>query len=165
MQDAPRQMTSAQQKRSVVPLVEGTHDDLKVVRLDGDQFILTAQQAINACSLATDAARFHTQFQELLEMLYGWVEERKARITSAYISIGQDGINLLIVQKELKADFDLENELVDLDLVVANSDAFDLVPFNTLLVPKVNTEVLQSFFSSTGKVIGHQVNARQGQPS
>jgi hypothetical protein len=156
-------MTQTQkQKRSVVPLVEGTHDNLKVVRLDGDQFIVTAQQAIDACSLASDAVRFQTQFQDLLDLLYEWVGQRKSRVSSVYISIGQDGIKLLVVQKDTPADFDLEDELVELDLKVANEEAFDLIPFNTLLVPKVGTKVLQSFLSSSGKVMSHKLNAEQG---
>lgn len=167
MQDArPDDMNSAQQqKRSVVPLVEGRHDDLKVVRLDGDQFVVTAQQAIDACRLAADAMRFRTQFQDLLEVLYSWVEERKKRVSSAYIVASDDGITLLIVQKDVPADFELEDSMVDLDLEVANTSMFDLIPFNTLLVPKVSNEVLQSFLSSSGNIVGHQVNAEQRQSS
>ena len=166
MHDAtPGKMNSTQQKRSVVALVEGSHNDLKVVRLDGDQFVVTAQQAIDACSLAADAVRFQVQFKDLLETVYSWVEERKNKISSAFISVGQDGITLLVVQVGLPADFELENQLVELDLLIADNQQMNLVPFNTLLVPKVGDEVLQSFLSSSGSVIGHQVNAEQGQSS
>lgn len=157
-------MASTQQKRSIVPLVEGTHDDLQVVKLDGDQFILTAQQAIDVCSLASDAVRFQVQFEELLDRLYPWVEQRKARISAAYISVSNEGILFLIVQREIKADFTMEDELVNLDLRIANDGIFDLVPFNTLLVPHVSDEVLQSFLSS-GTIVSHPVNAEQEQPS
>ena len=156
-------MTSIQQKRSVVALVEGTNDDLKVVRLDGDRFIITAQQAIDACSLASSAARFQPQFHDLMDTLYSWIERRKAKISSAFVSIGKEGILFLVVQRKIKADFDLEDELVELDLKIATDNKLDLIPFNTLLVPQVSEEVLQSFLSS-GTIVS-QVNAEQRQPS
>lgn len=150
--------------RSIVPLIEGTHDDLQVVRLGGDQFLLTAQQAIDACSLAANAVRFQAQFSDLLDVLYDWVEQRKDRVSAAYISVSHQGLLLLIVQREIKANFDLENELVELDLEIANNDAFDLVAFNTLLVPRVGNDVLKSFLS-TGQIVGHGVNAKSAKSS
>ncbi len=151
--------TTQENKRSVVPLIEGAHDDVQVVRLGGDRFQVTVQQAIDFLSHASNAVIFQTQFTDLMEMLYGWVDARKQKIASAYVSIGREGLMLLIVQKEVKADDDLEDEMVALDLDVANAEQFDLVPFNTLLVPNVSDEVLQSFLSS-GQVIKHQVNAQ-----
>ena len=98
--DKPMTLT---EKRSLVALVEGKHDNLKVVKLDGDQFILTAQQAVNACSAASDAVLFQAQFRDLLDKLYDWVEARKEKISSAFISTSQEGILLLIVQRGIKA--------------------------------------------------------------
>ena len=95
-----------------------------------------------------------------MEKLYGWIESRKEIVSSAFISIGQEGILFLVVQKCIKADFALEDQLVELDLEVANDGSFDLIPFNTLLVPLVSDEVLQSFLSS-GTIVGHTVNAEQ----
>jgi len=146
--------------RSVVPLVEGECDDVQVVRLEGDRFIVTAQQAIDCLSLASNAARFQSQFNELLQKLYRWVEERRLRISAAFISISREGITLLIVQRDVAADFVLEEQLVDLDIEVANEGDFDIVPFNTLLVPRVGSDVLKSFLSS-GQIISHQVHAEQ----
>lgn len=151
---------SNKSERSVIPLIEGEHDGVQVVRLEGDRFILTAQQAINALSLASQAARFQSQFTELLERLYVWVDSRRTKISAAYISISRDGITLLIVQRGVAADFELEDELVDLDISIANEGEFDLVPFNTLLVPRVGTDVLKTFLSS-GTIISHQVNAER----
>ena len=161
MHDAyPRHMSTTEKKRSIVPLVEGKHDDLQVVRLDGDQFILTAQEAIDACSLASNSARFQVQFEELLDHLYPWVEFRKGLISAAFISVSHEGILFLVVQRDVKSDFQMEDELVELDLEIANSECFDLVPFNTLLVPHVGDEVLQSFLSS-GTTVSHSVNAQR----
>lgn len=150
--------------RSVVSLVEGMNDDVQVVRLEGDRFLLTAQQAIDMLSLASQGVRFQSQFTELLQKLYAWVEQRRARISAAYISVASDGITLLIVQRELKADFELESELVDLDIEVVNQEEFDLIPFNTLLVPRVGNDVLKSFLSS-GQIMSHQFSAKPSQSS
>ena len=147
-------------ERSVVSLVEGINDDVQVVRLEGDRFMLTAQQAIDMLSLASQGVRFQSQFTELLQKLYVWVEERRSRISAAYISVANDGITLLIVQREIQADFDLESELVELDIAVVNGDVFDLIPFNTLLVPRVGDDVLKSFLSS-GKIMSHQFDAKR----
>ena len=120
-------MSSTQQTRSVVPLVEGKHDDLKVVKLDGDRFVVTAQQAIDACSLASNAALFQNQFRDLMDTLYSWVDDRKDKISSAFITVSREGILLLIVQKGVKADLLLEDELVQLDLDIANEEALSLL--------------------------------------
>jgi hypothetical protein len=147
-------------RRSVVPLIEGEHDDVQVIRLDGDRFVTTAQEAINFLSLAGRAVEFQRQLKELLDRLYDWVEERKERIGSAYIAFGRDGLTLVIVQRAVAFDFTFEDQLTDLDLEVANEQLFRLIPFSTLLVPKVGDAVLKSFLSS-GQIIQHRLNAEQ----
>lgn len=147
-------------RRSVVPLIEGEHDDVQVIRLDGDRFVTTAQEAINFLSLAGRAVEFQRQLKELLDRLYDWVEERKERIASAYIAFGRDGLTLVIVQRAVAFDFTFEDQLTDLDLEVANEQLFRLIPFSTLLVPKVGDAVLKSFLSS-GQIIQHRLNAEQ----
>lgn len=149
-------------RRSVVPLIEGEHDDVQVVRLDGDRFVTTAQQAINFLSLAGKAVEFQRQLKDLLERLYVWVEDRRGEISAAYIVLGGDGITLVVVQRVVEFSFVLEEQLTDLDIEVANDGAFELIPFNTLLVPKVGEAVLKSFLSS-GSVMQHCVNAEQKQ--
>ncbi len=147
-------------RRSVVPLIEGEHDDVQVIRLDGDRFVTTAQEAIDFLSLAGRAVEFQRQLKELLDRLYQWVDERKQRIGSAYIVFGGDGVTLVIVQRAVTFDFPFEEELTDLDIVVANEQLFRLIPFNTLLVPKVGEAVLKSFLSS-GQIMQHHLNAEQ----
>ncbi len=150
--------------RTIVSLIEGEHDNVRVERLEGDRFFLTTQQAIDALSMASKAVRFQTQFGDLLGLLYEWVDQRKERISAAYISISREGITLLIVQRDVEADFALGDEMVELDIEVVNRGEFELVPFNTLLVPKVGDDVLKSFLSS-GSIISHHVNAKQSEPS
>jgi|GEM_PF-1748797 len=155
-------MTTQQdpKRRSVVPLIEGEHDDVQVIRLDGDRFVTTAQQAINFLSLAGRAVAFQEQLKELLDRIYQWVEDRKHKIAAAYIVFGGDGITLVVVQRAVSFDFASEEELTNLDIEVANNEAFQLIPFSTLLVPKVGDTVLKSFLSS-GQIMQHRVNAEQ----
>jgi len=157
------QMTTKSSARAIVPLVEGECDEVHVVRIEGDRFFLTAQQAIDALSLASQAVQFQRQFSELLQRLYVWVNDRRQRLSAAYISISVEGLTLLVVQRNLVADFPLEDELVDLDIEVANDEEFNLVPFNTLLIPRVSNDVLKSFLS-TGRIWEHQVNAERAEP-
>jgi hypothetical protein len=147
-------------RRSVVPLIEGEHDDVQVIRLDGDRFVTTAQQAIDFLSLAGRAVAFQQQLKELLDRIYKWIDDRKQKIAAGYIVFGGDGITVVIVQRDVRFDFAFEDELTDLDLEVANSGSFPLIPFNTLLVPKVGDTALKSFLSS-GQIVRHKVNAEQ----
>lgn len=147
-------------RRSVVPLIEGEHDDVQVIRLDGDRFVTTAQEAINFLSLAGRAVAFQQQLKELLNRIYQWADDRKQKIAAAYIVFGGDGITVVVVQRGVRFDFAFEEELTDLDIEVANNEAFQLLPFSTLLVPKVSDTVLKSFLSS-GQIMQHRVNAEQ----
>lgn len=147
----------------VFPLVEGEHDDIQVVRLTGDRFVLTVETALEVLSLASDGVRFQAQFTELMNRMYSWVDSHRDSISAAYLSVSVEGLTLLVVQRDVPTDHELEEEMVELDIDVVNSGEFDLVPFNTLLVPRVDESVLQSFLSS-GQVMGHPVNAEQDQP-
>jgi len=144
----------------VVPLIEDEHDDVQVIRLGGDRFVTTAQQAINYLSLAGRAVAFQQQLKELLNRIYQWVDDRKQKIAAAYIVSGGDGITLVVVQRVVSFDFAFEEELTELDIEVANNEAFQLIPFNTLLIPNVGDTVLKSFLSS-GQIVQHRVNAEQ----
>lgn len=132
--------------RSVVSLIEGEHDSPTVAKLTGDRFVTTAQAAITSLQLPTESLRFSDQFEELLSELDSWITARLDRLSRAFICISSEGIALMIVQKGILADFALEDELVDLDISIANDPRFDLIPFNTLLVPGVNPQVLSMFF-------------------
>ena len=129
-------------------LAERNACGVEVQAAGGDRFRVATQQAIDALQLARQAVDFQQQFEDLLEMLSQWLRDRQDRLSSAVITIGSDGIRLVVVQLEVKADFALEEEMVDLDIDVANDDQFNLIPFSTLLVPRVGDEVLQSFMSS-----------------
>lgn len=144
----------------MVPLIEDEHDDVQVIRLGGDRFVTTAQQAINYLSLAGRAVAFQQQLKELLNRIYQWVDDRKQKIAAAYIVSGGDGITLVVVQRVVSFDFAFEEELTELDIEVANNEAFQLIPFNTLLIPNVGDTVLKSFLSS-GQIVQHRVNAEQ----
>lgn len=144
--------------RSILPLVEGSHDQINVVREDGDSFLVATQFAIDVLHLASSAAMFTHQFRDLKEELFKWVNDRLDRISSAYLSVGRDGITLLAVQKEVEFDFDLEAEMVELDLRIVNEDRFSCAPFNTLLLPKVDRESAQTFMSAN-RVMEHGCNA------
>jgi len=161
LQDAtPKIMNTKTEKktRSILPLVEGTHEQIHVSREDGDSFLVAAQFAIDVLHLASTAAVFTQQFRDLKEKLFAWVNDRLDRIASAYLSVGTDGITLLVVQKNIEFDFDLETEMVDLDLRIVNDDLFSCAPFNTLLLPKVDRESAQTFLSAE-RVMEHGCNA------
>ncbi|XZE21759.1 hypothetical protein SH449x_001664 [Pirellulaceae bacterium SH449] len=69
-------------------------------------------------------------------------------------------VTLVIVQRAVAFDFTFEDQLTDLDLEVANEHLFGLIPFSTLLVPKVGDAVLKSFLPS-GQIIQHRLIAEQ----
>lgn len=125
-------------------------DDGATVRVtpqDKDLMILSVKEAINACRAFADQIRFKSQFDALLSRIGVWIKSRQERISAAFITTRDAGLLLLIVTKNKAYDDDLESEITDLDIQVANDADFGMIDLSILAIPNSPPETVRSFLS------------------
>ena len=89
-----------------------------------DRFVLTVNAAIQACQAYGRVAEFNTQFKNLQASLSSWTEKHEAEIAEAYITVRDAAILFLVVQKSQAFNQELEDSLNDLDISIAQDEAF-----------------------------------------
>ena len=141
-------MSSTAQRTSIILLDENAAGDVFVIPKDRDKFILTVEEAVRACRASAESIRFSDQFQSLLDKLAVWLHSHRERIKSAHLTIRESDILLLVMQRQTRFDQELVDALTELDLEIANSEAYDLIKLNTLSTPPVSTESAKAFLSS-----------------
>jgi len=98
---------------------------------------------------------FSSQLSDLLDLLGRWVEDRRDRIKAAFVTVRPGGdILLLVMQKDIPFDEQLSSELTQLDIDVANNEAYELIDFDVLAIPAVSRKSADAFLSS-GDVFTH----------
>ncbi len=117
-----------------------------VVHSGDDVFLLTVQEAVNACGAWNKMAEFQLQMKALLDRLSKWIEENKGTVRDAYFSVKTGGgLFFMVVTSSKKFDPDLEDKLTELDIEVANKDEFNLLRLSVLAIPDSPPECVESF--------------------
>lgn len=120
-----------------------------VVHSGDDLFLLTVQEAVKACGAWLKMAEFQTQMRALMDRLNVWVGEREDKIRDAYFSVKTGGgLFFMVVMRERKYDRDLEDELTELDVEVANATEYDLLRLSVLAIPDSPQECVESFLTN-----------------
>jgi hypothetical protein len=116
---------------------------------DGNEkFLLTVQEAIKACGAFSKMAQFQTQMKELTDHLSKWVNDRKATVRDAYLSVKGSGLFFMVVMAGKEFNPELEEELTTLDIEIANSEDFDLLRVDVLAIPDGPPECVDSFLTT-----------------
>jgi hypothetical protein len=141
---------------SYVLLDEGTGGQVQVIRKNRDQFFLSLGEAVAVCAaFVMSRADFVSQMSDLLDKLSEWVRIRGDKIKSAFFTVRPDNSALFVVtQREVPFDATLSDELTDLDIEIANSEAYSLINLDVLAIPAVSRDSANAFLSS-GRVFTH----------
>lgn len=110
-------MTQAQSKKPAKSIDEGTDGNRQgPLRPDNnDLFIRTGQQVISACGLGISIDVWLEEMQSMFASVAKWVGQRKDLIEECYSVPRSSGIVLFFVTKSDQFDFDLADQLVDLN--------------------------------------------------
>lgn len=138
----------ATDRTSLVLLDEASSEQAKIKMRDGDTFFVAIADAARACKAYDNAKEFGTQFSDLIASLEQWIEVNKSRIRSAYLTIRENDILFLVMQKSSEFDDELATALTDLDLSIANSHDLGLVNLNVMAIPAVSQDAVGAFLSS-----------------
>lgn len=145
------------QTLSYVLLDEGAEGEVRITQRNRDQFFLSLGEAVAACAaFAKSKFDFAGQVADLLETLSKWVRARRDRISAAHLTFRPENndIRFVVMQKAVEFDSQLSEELTDLDIEIANSEAYDLISLDVLAIPAVSLESANAFLSS-GQVFTH----------
>lgn len=120
---------------------------VRVVPPDRDLMTLPVELAIEACRAFKHQIEFNDQFSMLLDHLAKWMAQHRDRVSQAYLTTRDAGLLFLVIQSSSHYDSDLEDELTNLDLDVANDPDFSRVMLNVLGLPAVDEESIRSFLN------------------
>ncbi len=87
------------------------------------------------------------QLIEGVEYLVRWCARQKEEIEVAYVTLHEGATLFLVVRSQVKADFDLTDEMTE--LTVALREQFPMVNFDTLALPRCSSEAQASFLSDS----------------
>lgn len=125
-------------------------DGQVVVHSGDDVFLLTVQEAVNACGAWDRMAEFQIQMKRLMDRLGDWVEIHRPTVRDAYLSVqAGGGLFFLAVMKSKKYDGALEDELTRLDIEVANSPEYGLLRLSVLAIPDSPPDCVDSFLAGS----------------
>lgn len=144
-------MTTETRPRLKIVLLDGTEEGrVKVLPRDGEEYVVTMQQAVEACGVHGDQLRCADQFKELCATLGQWIQPRIKAIKTAHVTTRGKGILFLVMQREVEFDQELTDELIELDLTIAHDERFDQIEFEVLPVPAVSERSLSAFLATAG---------------
>ncbi len=115
---------------------------------DGDRFVMTARRAAKACQQAEEldaAARdqaerandaIHRFENDLILPLRNWCETNTERVTACYVPVPVGHLEVYIVGRSEKYDFDLGSELAKFELKLVDDGWL----VHTMLVPQPEDE-------------------------
>lgn len=114
---------------------------------DQDLFVVSVQEAIEACRAHAHRKKFEHQFKALLGILAEWVDKRREQIRNAIVTLQEDAVLFLVVRKEMGYDRTFEDDLTRLDMEVAQHPNLDVVRLTVLALPNCSDEALAGFIN------------------
>jgi hypothetical protein len=145
-------MARAPLKRNVIRLGHLDPKDEFLAEKDGDRLIVTVEEAINACFTHEEAKEligrrglFQQQIRLLVNKLGRWSVAHHEKVADAYLQTQADCQMFLVVLKGSEYDPELERDLSELTVEVANDDAFSMLRLDVQSLPNCSTDDVRSF--------------------
>ncbi len=111
-----------------------------------DRFVLTVEEAIEACRIYEERKTlFQTQFNNLLSLLGEWTYHHKNKIKNTFLTIRNTRLLFLIILKRKTYDEELEKELTELDITIAEKPEFSEIPLSVQALPYCEEAGYHSF--------------------
>ena len=140
-------------------------DQVEVTARDQQRFEIQKDRAIEVLRQAKNAERFGKQFDLLLSILGSWLQDRTDRLISAHLTLHDGAFAFLVIMRQFQYNPELEDQLSDLDIQVANDPQLDLIRVNMSLMPPVSEEALSSFLDPDFFLTYHGFGERSPEPA
>jgi hypothetical protein len=109
----------ADEKTKPIYLTYRSIEQVVVEPEDQDRFVTTVQEAARACKSAQDGSQWRQQFEAFLAFIHEWCKQRQDRVESGFVDVGDGGLRVSICVTSENFDFDFEDEVTELDIVLA----------------------------------------------
>jgi hypothetical protein len=124
-------MAATVHRPDVIRLSFASKEHVVVDPANHDRFVTTASAAAEACRQALNMEEFQRQFEDFLAHIHTWSVNQAKKVRGCYVTVGDNGLNVLVCVHSDSYDFTIEDAVADLDQAIF--DAF----------PKVRAEVIQ----------------------
>jgi len=114
---------------------------------DQDRFVMSVEDAAQACRAYKNLIVFKDQFERLLYDLCQWCKQNKSRIREAFVTQSDSAILFLVVRKDIPYDREFEYKMVRKEIKVARSAEYDLIRLSSLALPCCGEEDYRAFLS------------------
>jgi len=118
---------------------------------DGDAFVMTVRDVISACQRTQridwerqDLKRLLTR---LMSKLINWLREHKRAVERAFLTIRDADLLFLVLQKETVKDEELCDDIVGLDIEIAQDEELKFIPLSVLVLPPADENALGGFLN------------------
>ncbi len=117
---------------------------------EGEPFGLPIDEAVEACKSWEKVGQFSRQVNDLLECFTRWLADRQTEIDRAFFALEPDGVVFAVVRKDRAFDPDFEDALSQLDLDVAQDDAYSLIKLRVIASSRSRPTIPYHRFSISG---------------
>jgi hypothetical protein len=107
-----------------------------VIPENQDRFLTTASAAAQACQQAEKQSEWVEQFKEFLGFIHQWCIDHGDKVHSCYVTIGDHSLNVLVCLKGDDYDFELDDQLAELDLALF--DRYPVCTADVIQIPNQN---------------------------
>jgi len=114
--------------------------------------VMAVEAAVRACGAFRDQIEFANQFDDLLGHLAKWSRTHQPHVAESFLTTRDGGLLFLVIWSQAGFDGNLEDELTDLDVGVANNHAYGLVRMSVLGLPPCSKDSLSSFLSQDTQI-------------
>lgn len=126
-------MPTKTRKPKPITLDFRSQQSVVVVPDDEDRFVTTSCQAAKACKQEADSEEWDKQWDDFLFHIHKWCERNATFVQAGYVSVGDTGLNVLICTKSQDYDFSIADDIVTLDVELAQH--FPACPADVMQVP------------------------------
>lgn len=87
-----------------------------VVGKDRHRFLMTIQQAAEACARAHEQLVFADEFRRILAVVHRWLRDHAGAVDSAFFAVVDRQMTIFIVPRRATMDFALSDEIARLEI-------------------------------------------------
>lgn len=135
------------------PIQIDWEDDGHVVVLDRDRhrFLMTMQQAADACAAGKMQMVWKEEFDNMLRRIHTWAKDRAGIVAAAYLAVVDRQIVFFIVPTSHSMDFALNDEIAQLEVELVQD--FGNCRCEVRQIPGRTVDALSTFLNLDGAVL------------